>query len=309
MHRLIRSLAVAGALAVTAAACNPIFVDGKLTATAPAEYDHLDMTSVDLAWTEAVDVDEGDEIEGYTIYADGREVARTSADQTTCRLTSLDPGSDYEFSVEARSTDGTVSWRLYADFATSDPEARRTLAVAAGDREPIRYDDLDDRAEFRTRRAWRDDQLTYFLVNETGDLGSAAQAEAFDRAFAIWEHASSLTVERVFDREYADITIEFKAPGAPGYDFDGRFGTLAYAWFPEVGITAFDDAEEWSYLGSMDLVTVAAHEFGHALGIDHSEDPGALLAPFYVGARPWLSPDDIAAIRDLYPPSGCHATS
>ena len=48
----------------------------------------------------------------------------------------------------------------------------------------------------------------------------------------------------------------------------------------------------------INLFQVAAHEFGHALGLDHSEDMTALMAPFYQGYIPvdtfQLSDDDIA---------------
>jgi len=50
----------------------------------------------------------------------------------------------------------------------------------------------------------------------------------------------------------------------------------------------------------------AAHELGHAIGIDHSSDPTALMYPFAndfcLGAV--LRPDDVAAIMALYPPGG-----
>jgi matrix metalloproteinase-14 (membrane-inserted) len=78
---------------------------------------------------------------------------------------------------------------------------------------------------------------------------------------------------------------------------------LAHAFFPPFGDTHFDDDERWvvNRTGT-DYFTVAAHEFGHALGLGHSEIRQALMAPFYTGYNPnfELNSDDIAGIQALY---------
>ena len=53
--------------------------------------------------------------------------------------------------------------------------------------------------------------------------------------------------------------------------------------------------------GAIDLQTVGLHEIGHLLGLDHSEDEGAIMfALLPVGATKDLHADDIQGIKALY---------
>ena len=103
---------------------------------------------------------------------------------------------------------------------------------------------------------------------------------------------------------HIDIRFESKEHG-DGDPFDGPGGTLAHAFFPQFGGDAhFDDQEYWTideYKGT-NLLQTAAHEFGHSLGLSHSDVRSALMAPFYKGWNPnlKLDKDDIAAIQALY---------
>lgn len=79
-------------------------------------------------------------------------------------------------------------------------------------------------------------------------------------------------------------------------------GTTAFA-----GDVHFDDAETWTMLERlvpsgqpMDLVTVAAHEIGHALGLGHSNVACALMNAFYTGLHRYLSQDDVNGIQSIY---------
>lgn len=156
---------------------------------------------------------------------------------------------------------------------------------------------------------WNKTNLTYRFDSFSPDLTQAQIRTAVAQAFALWTAQTPLVITEVTSSA-ADIIIRFVAGAhGDGNNFDGPSGVLAHAFFPPpgggsfAGDTHFDEAETWSVnlpASGIDLVTVAAHEFGHALGLAHSTVAGALMAPFYGGPHRNLEADDIAGIRALY---------
>ena len=88
------------------------------------------------------------------------------------------------------------------------------------------------------------------------------------------------------------------------YPFDGKGKVLAHAFFPSDGRAHFDEDETFTdgtYSGT-NLLWVATHEFGHSLGIHHSDVENAVMYPYYTGYVPnfKLQQDDVDAIQYLY---------
>uniref|UniRef100_A0A8C3JV84 Peptidase metallopeptidase domain-containing protein n=1 Tax=Calidris pygmaea TaxID=425635 RepID=A0A8C3JV84_9CHAR len=149
---------------------------------------------------------------------------------------------------------------------------------------------------------WEKTRLTYRIVTYTTDLTPKQVDNAIKKAFMVWSDVTPLQFERVFFG-YADIMIGFAyfAHG-DGYPFDGRGNVLAHAFGPGGGLGGdahFDDSERWSETNKeINLFLVAAHEFGHSLGLSHSDDPTALMYPIYSYVDPstfTLPEDDSSA--------------
>ena len=178
----------------------------------------------------------------------------------------------------------------------------------------FRYDDLPSPvnesaaiSEYRAISTWDKLDITYVFVNGTGQLDGDVERDLVRRAFALWAEQTALTFTEVTDNN-ADIVIGWaEGDHGDGDPFDGPGDVLAHASFPNPYDNSqvflhFDDDERWvdSETRNVDLLTVAAHEIGHTLGLAHSNDPDALMFPSYSGPRRFLGDDDIAGVQSLY---------
>lgn len=193
--------------------------------------------------------------------------------------------------------------------------ANTNNTAAAGEQVNYRYDSLPDAddtsqsiAAYRALSRWHTFDLAYCFVNGSGQFNDPQEFEIVTSAFAVWAAQTPLTFTAVNNCNAAHIEVSWQV-GDHGSleDFDGPGGILAYATFPNPFsprkvVLRFDDEERWANTGfqDVDLLTVAIHEIGHALGLGHSRDPRAIMYASYAGPRRQLAADDIAGIQELY---------
>ncbi|KAF3706751.1 Collagenase 3 [Channa argus] len=164
---------------------------------------------------------------------------------------------------------------------------------------------------FGNNLKWEKNSLTYRIESYTPDMSTAEVDESIEKALQVWAKVTPLRFTRIYSGT-ADIMISFgRQQHGDFYPFDGPDGTLAHAFAPSPGIGGdahFDDDETFTFRSTAGYVLfmVAAHEFGHSMGLSHSDDPGALMYPVYSYRNPdtyVLPRDDVKGIQSLYGPN------
>src|SRR5688572_28163161 len=205
-----------------------------------------------------------------------------------------------------------ITMALFSSITLSCSPTTNTPASA----EPqYRYDDLPSEtnqsaalAEYRAISKWAKVEINYYFINTTAKLDGDIEHDVVRQAFSLWSAQTPLQFTEVSNDADADIVIGWASGDhGDGDPFDGPGDVLAHASFPNPYDDSqvflhFDNDERWvnSDTQNVDMLTVAAHEIGHTLGLAHSDDPDALMFASYSGPHRFLSDDDIAGVQSLY---------
>ncbi|KAI3850999.1 hypothetical protein MKX03_014424 [Papaver bracteatum] len=165
-------------------------------------------------------------------------------------------------------------------------------------------------AAARTPAKWSSAHLTYRFssaYNSSDKVDNQTLRAVVLQAFAKWEAVSNFKFTEETDGDVAtDMVIGFhKGDHGDESSFDGQMGVVAYAFAPNDGRFYYDADDKWSTSpgsDTMDLESVAAHEIGHMLGLEHIFKPNAVMYPVFSPGttKRQVQKDDVKALRAIY---------
>lgn len=159
---------------------------------------------------------------------------------------------------------------------------------------------------------WGSNEISYTVRSYVRNIPQAKQEEILIRAWESWEKVCGIRLTRVRSEASADIVIDSSSSRKEEFGTAGN--VLAWAQVPQGQnhsrklIMKFDLAENWSddvRKPGILLEAVACHEFGHLLGIYHTNVRGELMYPTY--SRAVITPQrkyDIPQALSRYPGKG-----
>jgi hypothetical protein len=172
-----------------------------------------------------------------------------------------------------------------------------------------------------------DSRITYSFMPDGTSVGGVASSlfatmnavaptatwEAqFEQAASLWETAADVNLALVPDGGEA-VGVNGDQQDDPRFG-DIRIGAiplgsgiLAETFLPppanggtDAGDILFNSTVSWAVNNTYDIMTVAAHEFGHALGLGDSTVSEAVMYGTYNGTKQALYSDDISGIDSIY---------
>lgn len=150
-------------------------------------------------------------------------------------------------------------------------------------------------------------------------LSAAVWQDQFRKAAGVWQMVAGVNLAEVGDSgaAYGVAGNQQNDPRFGDIRIGGSplpAGSLALAFSPPpynggtlAGDIVFSTSVAWNVNSPYDILTVAIHEFGHALGMSHSAITSAVMYAFYNAQKQALTADDTAGIQSIYGPRAADA--
>jgi hypothetical protein len=166
---------------------------------------------------------------------------------------------------------------------------------------------------------WPSPQVPFYVNPANGDVSEDAAVAALQSAAAVWSEQTNANVQLYYAGRTSGGSLANNGINEVFFRnaTNGTQAAAAYYWYDGSGSLVDADMVIWDaayqfFTGrsgctgsGIYIEDLAAHEFGHFLGLHHSDDTTATMYPSMPAFcdRGWreLSADDIAGIEALYP--------
>jgi hypothetical protein len=165
---------------------------------------------------------------------------------------------------------------------------------------PGYFEGAPTKESFQLSKPWPRNSLTYYIANALPGFSMQDTRAVIAEAFGAWSAVVPLTFTEV-NTNNSDIHIQFS-------QIDGEANVLGQACPPTSscsGEVEFDADEQWTLrqphgYSDISFLAVATHEFGHIIGLLHSNDTSALMYAAYSPYNLKPARDDVAGAQRLY---------
>ena len=169
---------------------------------------------------------------------------------------------------------------------------------------------------YTTYAKWPSSTAGFYVNPQNADVSINAALTALQNGADVWQTQSSALFDFVYVGQVSDTTTGYDNRNVVIFRNASNGGAIAttYSWYS--GSTMLDadiifwDESHTFFTGSSGcsggayIEDIAAHEFGHALGLNHTSTAGATMYPSYSSCSQQLrtlAADDIAGVESLYP--------